>query len=62
VRAPRYQRKSSCSRSSAARVARFEIEADEPLQINLDGEPPSSLCEKIKGDNADVLDLHLVKL
>ena len=31
-------------------------------RINLDGEPPSSLCQKIKSENADVLDLHLVKL
>jgi D-3-phosphoglycerate dehydrogenase len=31
-------------------------------RINLDGEPPSSLCQKIKGDNSDVLDLQLVKL
>lgn len=31
-------------------------------RINLDGEPPSSLCQKIKGENADVLDLQLVKL
>jgi D-3-phosphoglycerate dehydrogenase / 2-oxoglutarate reductase len=31
-------------------------------RINLDGEPPSSLCAQIKGDNADVLDLQLVAL
>ena len=31
-------------------------------RINLDGEPPSSLCQRIKGENADVLDLQLVKL
>jgi D-3-phosphoglycerate dehydrogenase len=31
-------------------------------RINLDGEPPSSLCQKIKSENADVLDLQLVKL
>ena len=31
-------------------------------RINLDGEPPSSLCQKIKGENADVLDLQLVRL
>lgn len=31
-------------------------------RINLDGEPPSSLCKKIKDENADVLDLQLVKL
>jgi D-3-phosphoglycerate dehydrogenase / 2-oxoglutarate reductase len=31
-------------------------------RINLDGEPPSSLCQKIKEENADVLDLQLVKL
>ena len=31
-------------------------------RINLDGEPPSSLCQRIKCENADVLDLHLVKL
>jgi D-3-phosphoglycerate dehydrogenase / 2-oxoglutarate reductase len=30
-------------------------------RINLDGEPPASLCQKIKGENADVLDLQLVK-
>jgi D-3-phosphoglycerate dehydrogenase len=31
-------------------------------RINLDGEPPASLCERIRGDNVDVLDLQLVKL
>jgi D-3-phosphoglycerate dehydrogenase len=31
-------------------------------RINLDGEPPPLLCQKIKGENADVLDLQLVKL
>jgi len=31
-------------------------------RINLDGEPPSSLCQQIKGENSDVLDLQLVKL
>jgi D-3-phosphoglycerate dehydrogenase / 2-oxoglutarate reductase len=31
-------------------------------RINLDGEPSSSLCRKIKGENADVLDLQLVTL
>jgi D-3-phosphoglycerate dehydrogenase / 2-oxoglutarate reductase len=31
-------------------------------RINLDGEPPSSLCQKIKSENADVLDLQLVTL
>ncbi len=31
-------------------------------RINLDGEPPSSLCQKIKVDNPDVLDLQLLKL
>ena len=31
-------------------------------RINLDGEPPSALCQKMKADNADVLDLQLVKL
>jgi D-3-phosphoglycerate dehydrogenase len=31
-------------------------------RINLDGEPPSSLCQKIKSENSDVLDLQLVKL
>jgi D-3-phosphoglycerate dehydrogenase / 2-oxoglutarate reductase len=31
-------------------------------RINLDGEPPSSLCQEIKSKNADVLDLQLVKL
>ena len=31
-------------------------------RINLDGEPPSALCQTIKGENADVLDLQLVKL
>jgi D-3-phosphoglycerate dehydrogenase len=30
-------------------------------RINLDGEPPASLCQKIKSENADVLDLQLVK-
>jgi len=31
-------------------------------RINLDGKPPESLCERIKSQNADVLDLQLVKL
>ena len=31
-------------------------------RINLDGEPPLTLCDKIKGENSDVLDLQLVKL
>jgi len=31
-------------------------------RINLDGEPPSTLCEKIKTENADVFDLQLVRL
>jgi D-3-phosphoglycerate dehydrogenase / 2-oxoglutarate reductase len=31
-------------------------------RINLDGEPPVPLCDTIKRGNADVLDLHLVKL
>jgi D-3-phosphoglycerate dehydrogenase / 2-oxoglutarate reductase len=31
-------------------------------RINLDGEPPSSLCQTIKAGNDDVLDLQLVKL
>ena len=31
-------------------------------RINLDGEPPSSLCQQIKIENADVLDLQLVSL
>jgi D-3-phosphoglycerate dehydrogenase len=31
-------------------------------RINLDGEPPASLCQTIKSENGDVLDLQLVKL
>jgi D-3-phosphoglycerate dehydrogenase len=31
-------------------------------RINLDGEPPSSTCQKMKGENPDILDLQLVKL
>jgi D-3-phosphoglycerate dehydrogenase / 2-oxoglutarate reductase len=31
-------------------------------RINLDGEPPASLCERIKGENADILDLQVVQL
>jgi D-3-phosphoglycerate dehydrogenase / 2-oxoglutarate reductase len=31
-------------------------------RINLDGEPPSTLCQKITSENADVLDLQLVTL
>ena len=31
-------------------------------RINLDGEPPAALCQRIKDENADVLDLQLVKL
>ncbi|HET7697203.1 MAG TPA: NAD(P)-dependent oxidoreductase [Vicinamibacterales bacterium] len=31
-------------------------------RINLDGEPPVSLCDKIKSENSDVLDLQLVTL
>ncbi len=31
-------------------------------RINLDGEPPPALCRQIKSENADVLDLQLVRL
>lgn len=31
-------------------------------RINLDGAPPTELCQKIKSENADVLDLQLVTL
>jgi len=31
-------------------------------RINLDGAPPAELCQKIKSENADVLDLQLVAL
>ena len=31
-------------------------------RINLDGEPPAALCDKIKSENSDVLDLQLVTL
>src|SRR4029450_16770 len=31
-------------------------------RINLDGEPAAALCDTIKGGNADVLDLQVVKL
>jgi D-3-phosphoglycerate dehydrogenase len=31
-------------------------------RINLDGEPPASLCDTIKSENSDVLDLQLVTL
>jgi D-3-phosphoglycerate dehydrogenase len=31
-------------------------------RINLDGEPPASVCQRIKTDNPDVLDLQLVTL
>ena len=31
-------------------------------RINLDGEPPATVCQRIKADNADVLDLQLVNL
>jgi D-3-phosphoglycerate dehydrogenase len=31
-------------------------------RINLDGEPPSSTRQKMKGENPDILDLQLVKL
>jgi D-3-phosphoglycerate dehydrogenase len=31
-------------------------------RINLDGEPPASVCQRIKTDNTDVLDLQLVTL
>jgi len=31
-------------------------------RINLDGAPPASLCDRIKGENADILDLQVVKL
>jgi D-3-phosphoglycerate dehydrogenase len=40
----------------------FEGAEASVARINLDGEPPSSLCQKIESENADVLDLHLVKL
>ena len=31
-------------------------------RINLDGEPPPSVCQRIKDENPDVLDLQLVRL
>jgi len=31
-------------------------------RINLDGEPPPAICDQIKSENADVLDLQLVSL
>jgi D-3-phosphoglycerate dehydrogenase len=31
-------------------------------RINLDGEPPAPVCQRIKADNSDVLDLQLVTL
>ena len=31
-------------------------------RINLDGAPPSSLCERIKAENGDILDLHVVRI
>jgi D-3-phosphoglycerate dehydrogenase len=31
-------------------------------RVNLDGEPPESVCQRIQSENADVLDLQLVKL
>jgi D-3-phosphoglycerate dehydrogenase len=31
-------------------------------RINLDGGPSSSLCDRIKAENADILDLHVVQL
>jgi D-3-phosphoglycerate dehydrogenase len=31
-------------------------------RINLDGAPASALCDRIKGGNADVLDLQVVQL
>ena len=31
-------------------------------RINLDGAPSSSLCERIKTENRDILDLHVVRL
>jgi len=31
-------------------------------RINLDREPPPSLCDRIKGENADILDLQVVQL
>ena len=29
-------------------------------RINLDGAPPASLCDRIKAENADILDLQVV--
>jgi D-3-phosphoglycerate dehydrogenase / 2-oxoglutarate reductase len=31
-------------------------------RINLDGEPPLALCQRIRAENADILDLQLVRL
>jgi len=31
-------------------------------RINLDGEPPAALCDRIKAENADILDLQVVPL
>ena len=31
-------------------------------RINLDGEPSAALCDRVKGDNQDILDLQVIKL
>jgi D-3-phosphoglycerate dehydrogenase len=31
-------------------------------RINLDGAPSSSLCDRIKAENGDILDLHVVRI
>jgi D-3-phosphoglycerate dehydrogenase len=31
-------------------------------RINLDGAPSSALCDRVKAENADILDLHVVRL
>jgi D-3-phosphoglycerate dehydrogenase len=40
----------------------FEGAEASVARINLDGEPPAALCQRIKSENTDVLDLQLVKL
>ena len=31
-------------------------------RINLDGEPSAATCARMSGENADILDLHVVRL
>ena len=44
------------------RIAEFEGAEAAVARINLDGAPSSALCDRIKAEHADILDLQVVQL